>query len=182
MPPLDRRHRRQSPRQLVARDGFRAAAGKLFYKSCLGELARFYPSTDAAEAARSATLLIGDLVISEQTLAMLSLQRKAGARVYGYEFAFASPYLPRALHGSDPGYVFGTLGPRRGPALAEPGAADRAMSQLLTAYWTTSRGPAIRMAPACRPGRRSCPQVVLSLILMGQAACRRHRFPRGCVS
>lgn len=114
---------------------FRRAAAGFFASACLPAIERFYPSTDAAETSRSATLLIGDLVISEQTLAMLSLQSRAGARVYGYEFAFTSPYWPRAIHGSDPAYVFGTLAPRR-PPTAEPGAADRSLTNLLTAYWT----------------------------------------------
>jgi hypothetical protein len=92
----------------------------------------------------------------------LEAQVKTGeAPVYRYHFELPAPvdkFHPAgggAFHSDDIEYVFGTLDSREG---AQWRPEDRALSDLIGQYWTTSRVPAIRTVqpPAeihpCRSG------------------------------
>jgi hypothetical protein len=99
----------------------------------------------------------------------LEAQVKTGeAPVYRYHFELPAPvdkFHPAgsgAFHSDDIEYVFGTLDSREG---AQWRPEDRALSDLIGQYWTTSRVPAIRTV---QPQRKSIPAEVARI-----QCCRR---------
>ena len=119
-------------------DAFRDAAEGMFGSDRMSEFTGLYPTGSDAEAKASAELLVGDLLISEQTWQWLELQQRTGkAPVYGYTFTYTSPYCPIASHLVDVPFVFGTLTPQFIVGGKEPPAdADRALSAVMMKYWT----------------------------------------------
>jgi len=117
---------------------FEAAAAKMFGDGRMTEFRALYPARDPAETLVSANILVGDVVISEQTWQVLGLQRRAGhAPVFAYQFSYTSPYSPIASHVADVPFVFGNFTPQFfAPQAPAPGEADRRMSDLMMSYWT----------------------------------------------
>lgn len=116
---------------------FYAAAQSLFGPSRMTEFKALYPAANADQAAASANLLIGDLVISEQTWELLGLQQRAVAAVYGYRFSYTSAYSPIPAHVAEVPFIFGNLYPQYFAPQAPPASGgDRAFSNLLMQYWT----------------------------------------------
>jgi para-nitrobenzyl esterase len=116
---------------------FSDAAAATFGAANLADFLRLYP---AATPGASAQALEGDLTIKHQTWSWLVQQRKTGrSPVWGYRFAYVSPFDPVPTHLSEVQFVFGNLLGNALPGLpapAAPSAADRAVSQAMQAYWT----------------------------------------------
>jgi para-nitrobenzyl esterase len=99
-----------------------------------------YPATNDAQAVRSANDYAGDKFIAFSTWAWLEAQVKTGgAPVYRYFLDLGSPgdrnhpASMGAFHSDDIEYIFGTLDSRPEMALRPE---DRALSELMGAYWT----------------------------------------------
>ncbi len=135
---------------------FRDAASRMFGKDRIPEFLSLYPASTDAEASTSADALTGDLVIAEQTWSWLDAQRRTGhAPVYGYKFAYTSPYTPVASHITEIPFVFGTLTPQMVIGSKMPAAeADRALSDTMSSYWVNfarrgdPNGPGLPSWPA----------------------------------
>ncbi|HUD50221.1 carboxylesterase family protein, partial [Parvibaculum sp.] len=115
---------------------FRAAAARQFGAARMADFDTVYPSRDRREARRSADMLIGDLVISQQIWSWGGAHRAKGAPAYLYEFHYASAFSPRPVHTADIPFVFGNLTENAFRAKgAAPEAGDRAFSRLMRLYW-----------------------------------------------
>ena len=113
---------------------FRTAAVGLFGPERMGAFETLYPSSDPTS---SSAMLVGDLIISEQTWELLVLQQKARRDgVYAYQFSFTSPYSPIANHGAEVKYAFGNLLPSIATAGGEVGPRDSDTADLMMKYWT----------------------------------------------
>lgn len=97
-----------------------------------------YPANTDVQANTSATALIGDLVIREQTWEVVVTQRSTGggSAVFVYYFTYMSAYSTVAAHTAELPFVFGTLtnNPLIG-SIIPPKTADRAFSKQVTSYW-----------------------------------------------
>ncbi len=108
---------------------FRAAAAKQFGESRLADFLAVYPADTRQAAKRSAELLVGDLLISQQTWEWLSTHRAtARSNVWVYNYQHASPYSPRPVHGADLAFVFGSVDESYIDSKAPAGPADRELS------------------------------------------------------
>jgi para-nitrobenzyl esterase len=116
---------------------FRKSASAYFGPEHLAEFLKLYPAANDEEANASAFVLAGDLTISEQTWQWLDMQQRSGVRsVYGYRFAYTSPYSPIASHLVDVPFVFGTMTPQfLVHGAMPPSAEDRNVSELIQDYW-----------------------------------------------
>jgi len=116
---------------------FRDAAAKVFGEDRMAEFLKLYPAETDAQAAASAAALTGDMVVGEQCWQALRLHRRSTrAPVYGYHFAYTSPYTPIASHVTEIPFVFGTLTPQRIlGSTAPPAEADRALAETMMSYW-----------------------------------------------
>ena len=95
-----------------------------------------YPAASDPQANASATALIGDLVIREQTWEAADAQRSAGNSVYTYFFNYTSAYSPIAAHTAELPFVFGTLTNNPIIGSTQPaGPADQAFSKQVMGYW-----------------------------------------------
>lgn len=123
-------------------------------------LLRLYPGDSDAQAVRSALDFLGDRFIAFSTWLWLEADRKSGlAPVYRYRFDRPSPkdrfHEGTACHSCEIEYVFGTLDTRPGAAWAEE---DRALSRMMTRYWTNfarsgnPNGPGLPAWPAYTDG------------------------------
>jgi len=98
-----------------------------------------YPAGSEAEALRSARDLARDSTFGWHTWAWAQLQSRTGqGKVFVYYFKHRPPYpdLPElkdwgAAHGGEIAYVFGNFGSNMMPT-----AADRALSNAMSSYWT----------------------------------------------
>ncbi|KAH8893557.1 alpha/beta-hydrolase [Thozetella sp. PMI_491] len=99
---------------------------------------KYFPATTAIQANASSFLLIGDLVIRQQTWEAIHLHEKTtGQPSWLYLFNYTSDYSPIAGHGQDVPFEFGTLEPFALTAHGLlPGAADRTFSNYLMTYYT----------------------------------------------
>ena len=115
---------------------FRAAA-TLVFGDRMKEFLALYPSDTDADAKTAAEQLLGDMRQCAETWRWLTIQAQTGkSPVYGYDFAYESPYSPVASHGADMTFVFGNLVPQFFAPKASPaGPADRALSNTLMAFW-----------------------------------------------
>ena len=114
---------------------FQSGGRQLFGAQWQAVFNALYPSGDEAQATASAQQLSGDQVIAEQTWEMLVRQwLTSSAPVYGYQFAYSSPYSPVPHHNADVPFVFGNLLSHAG--LPAPTANDYAFSNLMMSYWT----------------------------------------------
>ena len=99
--------------------------------------ADLYPANTDAQANASASALIGDLVIREQTWEAADTQHSVtGSPVFVYYFTYTSAYSPVPAHTAELPFVFGSL--TNNPAIgstAPPTAADATFSQKVRAYW-----------------------------------------------
>ena len=129
------------------------------------ELLKLYPAARMAEMKRSAADLSGDEFVGYGTWKWIEAHRQtSGAPVYRYHFEQTLP-LPAgapadaetsAPHSADIEYVFQvlSLSSRNLPWRAE----DRAVSNLMAAYWTNfaktgnPNGPGLPFWPACEAG------------------------------
>ncbi len=115
---------------------FRAAAAKQFGESRLADFLAVYPADTRQAAKRSAELLVGDLLISQQTWEWLSTHRAtARSNVWVYNYQHASPYSPRPVHGADLAFVFGSVDESYIDSKAPAGPADRELSATMIRYW-----------------------------------------------
>lgn len=116
---------------------FRQAAERMFGANRVSDFLVHYPAGSDAEATASAHMLLGDLLISQQTWEWLDLQRRfSDVPVYGYAFTYTSPYVPIASHVVEIPFVFGTLTPQFiVNGAMPPGDADRALSETMMTYW-----------------------------------------------
>ena len=116
---------------------FHEAAQRVFGPDKMPEFLALYPSDSDAALNVSAEELHADIRQKAETWAWLSLQSRTGkSAVYGYHFAYESPYSPVASHVADVAFVFGTLGPQFfAPKAAPAGPADRKLSNEMMSYW-----------------------------------------------
>ncbi|MFO1477123.1 MAG: carboxylesterase family protein [Verrucomicrobiota bacterium] len=123
----------------ATRSNYVAAADTRFGTNALAFLEVYAASTDA-EAKRAAQDFSGDQFIGYGTWKWLELQMKSGVPVYRYQFDQALPLPSDAPAGAEPSaphageieYVFQMLGTKNLPWRAE----DRAVSDLMAAYWS----------------------------------------------
>jgi para-nitrobenzyl esterase len=97
-----------------------------------------YPANTDAQANASATALIGDLVIREQTWEAADTQvtTGGGSAVFVYYFTYTSAYSPVPAHTAELPFVFGTL--TNNPLIGSttpPTTADKAFSKQVMSYW-----------------------------------------------
>jgi para-nitrobenzyl esterase len=118
-----------------------------------------YPATDDAGTLRSARDLFRDAVFAWPTWAWARLQSRTGkSAVYVYDFAHSPPWPGLAMfsgwgpvHGSEIGYVFGTLGSAGYIPWKDE---DRALSETMMSYWVNfaasgnPNGPGLAPWPA----------------------------------
>ena len=108
--------------------------------------ADLYPANTDAQANASASALIGDLVIREQTWEAADIHHcwkvgfnnhsTCGSSVFVYYFTYTSAYSPIPAHTAELPFVFGTFTPN--PVIGQtppPSAADIAFSQQVMGYW-----------------------------------------------
>ncbi len=116
---------------------FREAAQLVFGPGKIREFLSLYPGDTDAEVKLAAEELHSDLRQKAETWAWLSLHAQTGkSPVYGYHFAYESPYSPIASHVADVAFVFGTLNPQFFAPRAPPaGPADRKVSSEMMSYW-----------------------------------------------
>ncbi len=115
---------------------FRNAAARQFGADRLAEFLAVYPAANRAQARQSAQLLVGDLLISEQTWEWLGTHRATSkSPVWVYNYQYASPYSPRPVHGADLAFVFGSVDESYIASKAPAGAADRELSNRMIRYW-----------------------------------------------
>ena len=116
---------------------FREAAERVFGTDKMPQFLALYPSESDAAVKVSAEELQADIRQKAETWAWLSLQSKTGkSAVFGYHFAYESPYSPIASHVADVAFVFGTLAPQFFAPNAPPaGPADRKLSNEMMSYW-----------------------------------------------
>jgi para-nitrobenzyl esterase len=127
------------PAEVPTAESFTAQATREFAADAPSFLAAYAASTDA-EAVHSAGDYASDRFIAFATWAWLEADAKTGkAPVYRYSFDLASPGDRNhkaslgAFHSDDIEYVFGTLDSRAGMAVRPE---DRALSELMSQYWT----------------------------------------------
>ncbi|MET7508472.1 carboxylesterase family protein [Streptomyces albidoflavus] len=119
-------------------EAFHAAAERLFGAGRMARFKELYPAADAGQAARSASLLLSDMTISEQSWELLNHHRRtARSATYGYKFTYTSPYSPVAAHVAEIPFVLGNLHlPQYFAPTAPPATtADRAFSAKVREYW-----------------------------------------------
>ena len=97
-----------------------------------------YPASNDTQANASATALIGDLVIREQTWEAADTQRKSGggSSVFVYYYTYTSVYSPVPAHTAEVPFVFNTF--TNNPLLGSttpPTAADLAFGKQIMTYW-----------------------------------------------
>ena len=116
---------------------FLAAAELVFGPEKMQEFLALYPTDSTAALNASAEELHADIRQKAETWAWLTRQAQTGkSAVYGYHFAYESPYSPVASHVADVAFVFGTLAPQFFAPKAPPaGLADRKLSNDLMNYW-----------------------------------------------
>jgi para-nitrobenzyl esterase len=127
------------PRALPHRTptSFRRAAARQFGKASLTDFLKAYPANTRQTAKRSSELLIGDLVISEQTWEWLDTHRATSrSQVFVYNYRYASDYSPRPIHTAEMPFVFGSIDEPSNISRAQAGSTDAALSALMMAYWT----------------------------------------------
>lgn len=72
---------------------------------------RFYHAISKSQANKSATALVGDLVIRKQTFEILDRQVLINEQSsYGYYLTYTSPYLPAAAHSAEVNFFFWQFG------------------------------------------------------------------------
>ncbi len=116
---------------------FHAAAQLVFGPQKMPEFMALYPTDTTAALKASAEDLHADIRQKAETWAWLTQHSQTGkSAVYGYHFAFESPYSPIASHVADVAFVFGTLAPQFFAPWAPPaGPADRKLANEMMSYW-----------------------------------------------
>jgi para-nitrobenzyl esterase len=115
---------------------FRTAAARQFGEARMADFLAVYPASDRKSAKRSAELLVGDLLISQQTWAWLGTHSAtATSKVFVYNYEYSSPYSPRPVHCADLAFVFGSVDESYIPSKAAAGPADRELSAVMRRYW-----------------------------------------------
>lgn len=115
---------------------------QLYFTSRASQALALYPDSTPALLQDSATNLIGDMVIREQTYTALNYQHTTPGilanSVFAYYFTYTSPYSPVALHTAELPFVFGNLGPSPlfGPTEGVPTPQDVTFSNTIISYWT----------------------------------------------
>ncbi|QES88240.1 carboxylesterase/lipase family protein [Rhizosphaericola mali] len=95
----------------------------------------FYPSNTEQEFSRSIGLLIGDLVISEQTWEWAQLHRQtSNSQVYSYYFDYRSPLNPVPEHASEIKFVFGLMNEINN--VNSLNERDLGLAEEMMDYWT----------------------------------------------
>lgn len=145
------------PRALPHRTpaSFKNAGARQFGESRLSDFLKVYPATSRQTANRSAQLLIGDLVISEQTWEWLGTHRATSAsQVFVYNYQHSSDYSPHPVHSAEVSFVFGSINDHLDPSRPRAGPSDEALSALMMSYWTNfardgnPNGPGLPAWPA----------------------------------
>lgn len=101
-------------------------------------LDKYFPATSDSQANESSNLLIGDIVIREQTWEAADLHEKTtGQPTWLYIFNFTSEFSPMPGHGQDMPFDFGNLKPFGfTSANVQPGPDDKKMAEYMTTYFT----------------------------------------------
>ncbi|KAJ5611168.1 hypothetical protein N7510_007887 [Penicillium lagena] len=114
---------------------FRDSAEVLFGNR-VSEFLQLYLTDTQLQVNESADILVGDLVISEQTFEAIDRQARAsGQKVHAYYYNYTSPYSPAPAHSAEVAFVFGNLVPSNA-ASSTASAADKAFSKKLRTLWT----------------------------------------------
>ena len=96
----------------------------------------YHAGPTQAQINSSAEILVGDLIISQQTWEALDRQAlKSTQDVYAYYFDYKSAYSPLAAHSSEINFVFGNLGQDQ-VSHGQPSAQDEKFSSIMRKYWT----------------------------------------------
>ena len=116
---------------------FREAAQLVFGPDKMQEFLALYPTDTKVALNASAEELHADIRQKAETWAWLGLHSRTGkSAVYGYHFAYESPYSPIASHVADVAFVFGNLMPQFFAPKAPPaGPADRQLANEMMSYW-----------------------------------------------
>lgn len=116
---------------------FHAAAQLVFGPQKMAEFQALYPTDTPVALNAAAEDLHADIRQKAETWAWLTQHARTGkSPVYGYHFAYESPYSPIASHVADVAFVFGTLAPQFFAPKAPPaGPADRKISNEMMSYW-----------------------------------------------
>jgi para-nitrobenzyl esterase len=115
---------------------------QLYFTSHASQALTLYPDSTSGLLQDSATNLIGDMVIREQTYTALNCQQATPGipanSVFVYYFTYTSPYSPIAIHTAELPFVFGNLVPDPvfGPTEGAPTPQDVAFSNAVVSYWT----------------------------------------------
>ncbi|KAI1264661.1 carboxylesterase type B [Xylariaceae sp. FL1019] len=111
------------------------AGVEMYFGNRTDEFLSLYPIDTQANLNDSASLLIGDLVISEQTWETADTVRQHGVSdVYMYVWNYTSTYSPTPIHGSEFKFVFGHL--TTSNTGIDPSDEDYAISAKMRKYWT----------------------------------------------
>jgi para-nitrobenzyl esterase len=122
----------------ITLEKFKANA-EILFKARAPEFLRLYPTTNDAEAVRSAIDFGSDQFIAFSTWKWLEADRATShAPVYRYHFELAAPVskyvqFSTAFHSDEIEYVFGSLDTREGAVWR---AEDRLLSDQMMSYWT----------------------------------------------
>ncbi len=117
--------------------GLRAAAAAQFGALREAEFSAVYPSENNVASARSVELLVGDLVISQQTWECLGAHaRTARSATFAYFYAYTSAYSPFAAHTAEIPFVFGAIDRPHPMGRGAPAAgSDVELSDRMGRYW-----------------------------------------------
>lgn len=115
---------------------FYASAEVLFQNRTDEFTKTYHAGPSQARINSSAEILVGDLIISQQTWEALDRQAlKSRQDVFAYNFDYKSAYSPLAAHSSEINVVFGNLGQDQ-VSHGQPSAQDEEFSSVMRKYWT----------------------------------------------
>ncbi|QJI37069.1 carboxylesterase family protein [Pseudomonas sp. ADAK13] len=103
----------------------------------MSDFLKVYPADSRQTDKRSAQLLIGDLLFSEQTWEWLGTHHATStSQVLVYNYQHSSDYSPHPVHSAELSFIFGSINDHRDPSRPRAGPPVEALSALMMPYWT----------------------------------------------